>query len=295
MADGCRLLVRRYGAIASSRAAETERRTMLLVHGACQHGGRFDQAAKFFALGGWDVLVPDLRGHGLSQGERTHVRDFTQYVHDLSTVQREFHCDGRRTVLLGHSMGGLVAIRFAQLLPQRLAAAALLSPLLAIKQRVAAWKIALGRLACKVAPRLRFNAQIRAEQTSKCPKVLAEKKLDKLLQQSVTGTWFLALQNALSHAWKEAAKLRSPLLLMQAEQDAVVEAAAARPWLQSVGAADKTLEFIPHAFHELLSEPRWPALAAEIHRWLDKRVQISSSSAPRQGLFSCSRPMQLTG
>ena len=267
-ADGCPLFVRRYMAAGAGESS----RTMILIHGACQHGGRYDQAAKFFAVGGWNVLVPDLRGHGLSGGERTHIGDFSQYVGDLELIQRRFHCDGRRTVFLGHSMGGLVAIRFAQLFPERLAAAALLSPLLAARRRIAAWKVALGRVACAFAPTLRFEAGIAAEHTSRCRKVLAEKRLDKLLQNTVTGVWFLALQKALVHAWKDAGRLRAPLLVMQAGQDLVVDSAATKPWMQKVGAADKTLRFVPHALHELLSEPDWPRLAAQVCHWFDDRV-----------------------
>lgn len=274
MPDGCPLFVRRYAAAGGGEV----NRTMILVHGACQHGGRYDQAAKFFAVGGWNVLVPDLRGHGLSGGERTHVSDFTQYVGDLEVMQRRFQIDGRRTVLLGHSMGGLVSIRFAQLFPERLAAAALLSPLLAAKRRIAAWKVAIGRLACTIVPTLRFHAGISAEQTSRCRKVLEEKRLDKLLENSVTGVWFLALQKALVHAWKDAGRLRAPLLVMQAGQDLVVDSAATKPWVQKVGASDKTLRFVPHALHELLSEPDWPRLAAQVCHWLDARVYSSRSA-----------------
>lgn len=272
MPDGCSLFVRRYRALAPAGEHELKGRTLLLVHGACQHGGRFDQAARFFALGGWNVIVPDLRGHGLSGGERTHIDDFSRYVLDLETIHRRLGLLSSRTVLMGHSLGGLLTIRFAQRFPDRLAAATLLSPLLAVKRRIAGWKLRLGRIACALLPRLRFSARITPEMVSRCPKVRADKRLDRLQERTVTGQWFLALQTALVNAWKEAGRVRTPLLVLQAGQDAVVDAGAAWPWVRRTAAADKTLEVVPHALHELLSEPDWPRTAAHVCQWLDRRV-----------------------
>lgn len=89
------------------------RGTVLLVHGLGEHGGRYAHVAAQLNAWGWRVLVHDHRGHGRSGGERGRIASDDALLRDLSLV-----IDAARAgstgplLLLGHSMGGLIAARF---------------------------------------------------------------------------------------------------------------------------------------------------------------------------------------
>lgn len=277
MGDGYTLLVRLYES-AETRAS----RTLIIVHGACEHGQRYDRVARFMVHCGWNVIVADQRGHGLSDGEHTHIDDFHQYVRDLQTIFEHYQCDPGRTALLGHSMGGLVSVRFAQALQGQVAALVLLSPLLAIKVEIP-WFLravdrVLGRLLSIVLPKLRFHSRIDASCTTRCRRVLEQKRHDKLLRNSVTIGWYLAVQRTLKKAWKESSQLNLPLLVIQSEQDCIVDPAAPPKWIAQVPTADRTLRYVPGALHELFSEPDWEEIAIYITRWLERRVPRHATS-----------------
>jgi alpha-beta hydrolase superfamily lysophospholipase len=89
------------------------RRLVVLVHGYGEHIGRYAHVAAALAARGATVVGPDHVGHGRSDGERALVTSFEPVVDDLHRVVAE----GRGqlpVVMVGHSMGGLIAIRYAQ-------------------------------------------------------------------------------------------------------------------------------------------------------------------------------------
>src|SRR5215207_4147287 len=91
-------------------------RIVLLAHGYGEHIGRYEHVAAAFADRGAVVYGPDHLGHGESAGEQVLVASFEDIVDDLHLVDelaRERH-PGRPVVLVGHSMGGLIATRYAQ-------------------------------------------------------------------------------------------------------------------------------------------------------------------------------------
>ncbi|MGB7362203.1 MAG: lysophospholipase [Rhodococcus sp. (in: high G+C Gram-positive bacteria)] len=103
----------------------------LIAHGYGEHSGRYGHIASTLTAAGGAVYAPDHRGHGRSEGERAEVTDVGGIVADLHSVAdiaRGDHPD-LPLFLLGHSMGGLIATRYAQTYPGELAALVLSGPL----------------------------------------------------------------------------------------------------------------------------------------------------------------------
>ena len=102
------------------------RGVIVIVHGLAEHGGRYRETAELFASRGWAVVAGDLRGHGRSpdpDGRRVHVGRFSDYFHDVDAFLGAA-CDaypGLPIFLLGHSMGGLIAISYVLRDPSGLA------------------------------------------------------------------------------------------------------------------------------------------------------------------------------
>ncbi|MGO4001660.1 lysophospholipase [Pseudomonas fluorescens] len=110
----------------------------LLVHGYGEHLGRYDYVAHRLRTQGAYVFGPDHQGHGQSDGERVLIHDFASVVDDLYQVAQSMvsRHPGLPLVLIGHSMGGLIATRYAQLYSETLAALVLSGPLLGRKTAI---------------------------------------------------------------------------------------------------------------------------------------------------------------
>lgn len=116
-------------------AAGEPRGAVTVVHEAGEHGGRYLGLARALAAAGWAVALPDLRGHGRSEGARGHSNGIKEILRDLGDVQDHlaYRQPEAPKVLLGHGLGGLWALAYACEKPADVAALVLLQPRLAPK------------------------------------------------------------------------------------------------------------------------------------------------------------------
>jgi alpha-beta hydrolase superfamily lysophospholipase len=104
----------------------------LIVHGYAEHVGRYAHVAERLVADGAAVYGPDHLGHGRSEGERALIVAGEHLTADLDLVAqlaRDEH-PGLPVVVIGHSMGGLIAARYAQAHPDELAALVLSGPVI---------------------------------------------------------------------------------------------------------------------------------------------------------------------
>ncbi len=96
--------------------AAEPRFVVLLVHGYGEHAARYEHLAQRLVEAGAAVYAPDHVGHGLSDGGRAHVELLEDMVTDLGTVDARASAEhpDLPVVMIGHSMGGIIAARYVQ-------------------------------------------------------------------------------------------------------------------------------------------------------------------------------------
>lgn len=269
------------GAPLSVRRALPDRglpqRSLLWIHGLSEHGGRYDHVLERWTRRGWQIILPDHRGHGLSGGTRSDVASFDDYLRDLQIVWRACDLHDRQAAIFGHSMGGLLAIRAVQTGTLRPAAVALSSPLLGVRIPVPRWKTLLGSILVCCAPRTRFKTHINPKNMTADSEFLQRRLSDPLIQRTVTARWFFAMQQALAAAHRDAAKFDRPVLALQGGNDQTVDPAAVEPWLAKTASTDREFAICPHNVHELLNDAGWEAIADRIAEWLELRTPENST------------------
>lgn len=250
------------------------RATLLIVHGYAEHGGRYERTGPDLARRGYRTWTIDLRGHGRSTGPRGHVGSFDEYLDDVETLRERAASDAPPgpVFLVGHSMGGLVAILYALERPDGLKALALSSPLLALHPDVdlsgpISW---LARAAARVLPRLRVNRALDPSAVSRSAETVAAYAADPLIVRGTTLGWYAALGAALERAWSGAAGLRPPTWLAWAGADRLVDSAAPPRWAADAPAGRVTLSERPGLFHELFNEPERDQVLADLVDWLER-------------------------
>ena len=274
--DGLDLLTRRYDPSPGDNNGCD--RSLVIVHGASEHGRRYDHVARMFADRGWTVIVSDNRGHGLSGGVPMHVHRFDDYLRDLDTLLEHHHLNPQRTALLGHSFGSLICARFAQTRPDKLAALVMLAPLLRLAVEVNPLIVGWGKLVSLIAPRVRFTSRVNPRDTTRDLARLTERSADPLIHRSITCGWFFQMQAALRDVWAERSALRLPLLVVQGGADRIVDPEVAAPWLEQVPSHDKEFRLLDDHYHELHNEPDWLDILQAVAEWLEDRVGQSPSS-----------------
>ncbi len=104
--DGLIQMRRRWKPTGGARVA------VLLLHGIAEHSGRYEHVGRRLADAGFDVVAYDHRGYGRSGGRRGHVDSWSEFSDDIEDQLAEVRALGLPTVVLAHSMGGLMATRY---------------------------------------------------------------------------------------------------------------------------------------------------------------------------------------
>lgn len=92
-------------------------KTVMLLHGKNFNGAYWERTAKDLSAKGFRVIIPDQIGFGKSSKPQNYQFSFSQLAENTKAVLDQLKID--RTIVLGHSMGGMVATRFALLYPER--------------------------------------------------------------------------------------------------------------------------------------------------------------------------------
>jgi alpha-beta hydrolase superfamily lysophospholipase len=269
--DGVQLSVREY-----LPDATPFERTLLFIHGACEHGGRYSDFAKAATVAGWRVLIPDLRGHGRSTGVKVYVRQFGEYLSDLELICRHFSFETSRTAIVGHSLGGLITARWLQVYPGQVSAACLLSPYLGLKIHVDRLTWIAGQILLWTWPWFRFKSRVRSADLSQDQEYLQERRKDELISRFVTAGWFFAVQHALGQVHEAAPQVTLPLLVLQGDQDHVTDPQATQAWFARISSSDRTLELLAGGLHELLQGKNCQPVFQRILEWLTAHCGTNS-------------------
>ncbi|MFF4934469.1 alpha/beta hydrolase [Streptomyces griseofuscus] len=248
----------------------TPRFLALLVHGYGEHAGRYDGLAAVLTGHGAAVYAPDHMGHGRSAGERVLIEDFEDVVADVRAVAdlaRAAH-PGLPLVLVGHSMGGLIAARYAQLHRPELAALILSGPV------IGAWELPGRLLALPEIP----DTPISPGALSRDPAVGAAYAADPLVwhgpMKRPTLQAFTRTLEAVA-AGGDVAGL--PVLWLHGDDDRLVPLTGSRPGVERLAGSgltggDLTERIFPGARHEVFHETVKEEAFAEVTRFLDRAL-----------------------
>ena len=117
--------------------------TLVLVNGRTESLLRYQELAQHFLAQGYNVLMFDHRGQGLSARYtdnpfKGHIDSFQTYVDDMHQLLQWVLPEPRqgKLLLLGHSMGGAISTRYLELHPQVFTAAALSAPMHGIQGKL---------------------------------------------------------------------------------------------------------------------------------------------------------------
>jgi len=268
--DGLSIFYRTY-------RAEGEKARMVIAHGLGEHSGRYDNVVGRLLPRGISIWAPDHRGHGQSDGPRGHVTSFYHYVDDLHTLvalSRENLPDGAKVFLLGHSLGGLIALRFAARFPEVIDRLIVSSPALGMPERPSSVKAFLVRMLSALRPTLSLANGLDVSKISHDEEVVRAYLDDPLVHERVTARWFTEFVSAMEAANRSAPEIKLPLLMQLAGDDHLTSVDAAKRFFEAVPSADKTLHVYESLYHEIYNESdrhREQALD-DLDTWIMKHV-----------------------
>lgn len=251
------------------------RAIVLILHGLCEHSGRYRHVAAALTAAGFACFGIDHRGHGKSGGARIHLPEPQLAVEDLGQLYQiaRVQYPGLPAFTFGHSMGSLIGMGFVLRYPGRLQGLVICGTPLHAEFARPAWLIALCLKAAPYLPKLRLSLPGAPSVLTADADMLRERKADPLVDR---GMWRVGTSAALIHFCREicrtAQDIETPLLIMHGAADQLVPASGSEFLAATVRSDDVTLKLYPGLRHELVNEVCRDEIISEIRDWLFQRA-----------------------
>ena len=244
----------------------------LFLPGWSDHAGRWVRTGERLRAAGFAAYLLDQRGHGRSGGRQGHLSRFSQLLGDLQAFRRAVR---QRTpapqVLIGHSFGGLVVLRYLETQPGDPPAAAVVSsPWLGMRTPPPLWKRLAGRVLADLWPTARIGAGIDADHLSRDHEVNAAWAADPACHDVMTpGAWaeIQWAQRAVAH---DGRRIDCPLLFLLAGEDRVVDAQLARAFADGLKGSSQ-VRWYAEMYHEVLNDPQAERVVGDVVDFLARR------------------------
>lgn len=247
------------------------RARVVLIHGYADHVGRYPHVIEALTGAGFDVHAFDMRGHGRSEGVRGHVLRFQEYLDDLDLFLAELPGDPLPRFLVGHSLGGLLSLRYVLDHPDAFAGVAVSSPYLHLATDVHFLKEAVATAASHLAPALLTKSPIEAKALSHDPAMVQGYIDDPLVFKTFNARWFFEARKAQEEVLERAGEIRLPVLMMLGSADPIAQPERGRQIFGRLGSLDKTLKEYDGFLHEVFNETGRERVVRDLVEWLGVR------------------------
>ena len=267
---------------------------VLIVHGLGEHAGRYEGVAQLLMQWGFAVRAYDQRGHGRSDGQRGALPDHNVLLDDLAEMVDEARLHGAPfpttageleaehaapnnlpLILLGHSLGGLVAARFVALNLRPVEGLVLSSP--ALDPGLSIFQKLLLAASLKWMPSMTVNNGLNPHHLSRDPQVVKAYLEDRLVHNKISPRLGQFIATAGPATIAAAAKWRTPTLLMYAGADKLVNPEGSRRFARlatesaTVKPGTVTAKCFDGYYHELFNEIKPAPVFEMLKTWLDAR------------------------
>ncbi len=270
--DGVTQLQRRW------RPDTTEATTaaMVLVHGLGEHSGSYEHTGRYLAERGLDVLAFDNRGFGQSGGRRGHIDRFKTYLDDVEDLVVERRQLGLPVVLLGHSLGGLIAASY--LVDGRPPPDLLVLSAPALEANLPRWKRTAAPLLARLAPKLFVPTDFDPAVLTRDPDLQPTYAADELRVRGSTARLGEESFEAMRTVARELHRIDLPTYVLHGGDDDLVPPNASRPLAEL---PNVTYRLWPGLRHECFNELERFDVLGELVAWLDTAIRPVAVDAQR--------------
>ena len=245
--------------------------SIVIVHGVFEHLDRYDYLVSKLNKAGYNVYRYDARGHGRSEGKKGDLKHFTDYLEDLDVYVEKVREENKslKLVLLGHSMGGLVATAYACTHPGKIDYLVLSGACNRTPKEAKALRI----IPMFMTPLFKYK-NVLGDAVCSDKAVVEAYNNDPLVVK--VGS-FRLMKNAFIKGCdlvgKNIENINVPTLVMHGEKDGVVVVETGYWTYEHLKVEDKALKVYEGLYHEIFNEVRKEEVIQDLIDWLKKHVE----------------------
>lgn len=251
------------------------RAVVLLVHGYGEHSGRYQHVIERLVQSDYAVYALDHRGHGKSEGVRAYCDTMDQFVEDLKVYFDRVKAaqPGKKLFVLGHSMGGLISLAFAERYQREFDGLIVSGSPVNADANVPAFLLTVGKVLNRVAPKLHLLETGKPGILSTDPEIDIAWGNDPLTNKKPMRVRLGVELNKLAQEVRaHLPELKLPILILHGADDQLVNPSGSQLAYEQAGSLDKTLKRYAGMRHEILNEVDKAIVMTDIVDWLNRHT-----------------------
>lgn len=249
---------------------------VILIHGIGEHSGRYNYLASKLVSAGINVVSMDYRGHGLAEGKRGHINNYTELLNDVNSLFKEIPTEYKNLpkILYGHSMGGSIALNYAMRINPSINLLIVTSPWIKLHKRTPKWLFFFAKIMNKIYPSYTQKVTFRSSELTHDTQALDTHKKDSLNHGLISPRMFFEMCNAGDYLLINSEKLIFKTLLMHGTSDSITSYKATEEF------ANKTSKYSiiklwDGMLHELHNETEKDIVIDYIIEWIFNSLKIN--------------------
>lgn len=245
-------------------SVENAKAVVVVVHGLCEHCGRYDYVTERLNQAGYSVYRFDHRGHGRSEGKKVYYDTWEQISNDVDDVVQVAKAEnsGKKLFVLGHSMGGYATTCFGTRFPDKADGIVLSGALTRYNTQCA------GPLPLEV-PADTYVPNALGEGVCSDPQVTKAYEEDELVADEMSVGLLNSIFAGIGWLKEHAKDFVAPVLILHGCNDGIVSPVDSMELFQEISSTDKSLRIYAHLFHEIFNEPVKKNILDDVILWLN--------------------------
>lgn len=247
--------------------APDNKAVVVIVHGLCEHQGRYDYFAEKLHEAGIGTYRFDHRGHGRSDGEYTYYEDFNELLDDTNVfVDMAIEENPDIPVfLLGHSMGGFTVSLYGVKYPDKRLKGIITSGALTADNQ----GIIVG-LPAGLDPHQMLPNEL-GDGVCSVAEVVDWYGKDPYNRKTFTTGLCYAIKDGMEWFSDKKKDFNYPVFMTHGEKDGLVSVKDTYEFFADAGSKDKQMKIYGHLFHEILNEYCKDEVIGDMIRWMELR------------------------
>ena len=247
-----------------------------LVHGICEHSGRYMNLVNPLMEKGYAVYGMDLRGHGRSAKVLCcHINAWEEFRSDLKAFLQTVRSleSNKPLFLFGHSLGSLIVLDYLlvekpSFLKGVIVSGAAIEPAGVAKP----YLVAIARFLSKIAPTVALDLKVDATGLSRDAQVLEARRNDPLVHDRASVRFGTEALGRIEWIKEHLSELKGPLLLVHGGADRLNLLDGSRRIYERAASTDKELYIHPGGYHEPHNDLGHDEVARVCQKWMDKHL-----------------------
>jgi len=268
---------------------------VIIAHGLGEHSGRYNNLIEKMSSKNISFYAIDHSGHGNSDGIKGHIDSFNDYIKDLKLFLNLIRDRVEKVpvFLLGHSMGGVIACRFAINHPGEIEGLILSSAAFTTEEVISPFKQKLVRVLSKYMPKYSDSNGLDAQDISSDEDTIDAYENDPLVHDRISARLYTELKSAAKDCLNRAYDLRIPLLIFHGKGDKIVSFKGSQKFYNDSPSRDKELKLFDDLRHETMNETKSERakVLSLVSGWITKHI---SSAKPASKPKPAAKPKTAT-